>query len=134
MTKRFLIFACISGLTAVIFGAFGAHILKRILSEQDVMIFDTGVRYQFFHTFALIATALIGRYTNKQWTTIAGWSFLAGIVLFSGSLYLLSLTEFLEIQHMEKVIGPITPAGGLLFVIGWSFLLRACAGYGGGKR
>lgn len=131
MTKRFLIFACVSGLTAVILGAFGAHILKRILSEQHVMIFETGVRYQFYHTFALIAVALISRYTSKRWTAIAGWTFLMGIVLFSGSLYLMSLTEFLEIQHMQKVIGPITPAGGLLFIVGWSCLLRACVDYSG---
>lgn len=131
MTKRFLIFACISGLTAVIFGAFGAHILKRILSEQQVLVFETGVRYQFFHTFALIAVALLSRYTSKRWTTIAGWLFLVGIILFSGSLYLLSLTEFLEIQYMQKVIGPITPIGGLLFVAGWASLLRACVDYGG---
>jgi uncharacterized membrane protein YgdD (TMEM256/DUF423 family) len=129
MTKRFLILACISGLTAVIFGAFGAHFLKKILTENHVQIFETGIRYQFYHTFALIATALISRYASKRWTTAAGWLFASGMALFSGSLYLLSVAEFLEFDHLAGVIGPVTPMGGLLLIAGWACLLRASIDY-----
>ena len=129
MTKRFLILACISGMTAVIFGAFGAHILKKILTEPQIQIFETGVRYQFYHTFALVAAALVSRYASRRWSEAAAWLFLAGIALFSGSLYLLSLSEFLEFGHFENVIGPVTPIGGVLFIAGWICLLRASISY-----
>ncbi len=129
MTKRLLIIGCVSGLTAVILGAFGAHILKRILAEQHVQLFETGIRYQFYHTFAILITAFAARYTGRTWTTAAGWLFLAGIICFSGSLYLLSLVEFLEIESMRSLLGPITPLGGVLFAGGWLALLRAAFDY-----
>ena len=129
MAKRFILLACLFGGSAVIIGAFGAHILKKILIESDLQTYEIGVRYQFYHTFALLAAALLSRYTNKKWMTVAGWLFAAGIVFFSGSLYLLALSTAFELEFLRPILGPMTPFGGLLFIGGWLFMFVAGISY-----
>jgi uncharacterized membrane protein YgdD (TMEM256/DUF423 family) len=97
---------------AVAAGAFGAHALRARLEPRDLEIFETAARYQFYHALALVVTA----FALERWpgppTTTAGWLFLAGIALFSGSLYLLVLTD-------TRWLGAVTPFGGLCFMAGW---------------
>ena len=100
------------------FGAFGAHALRARLSPDMLAVFETGVRYHMYHALALIATALVMERTGGRLIAAAGWSFTAGIVLFSGSLYLLALT-------CVAVLGAITPLGGVAFLIGWACLAFA---------
>ena len=120
MTKRLLLIAAISGVLAVALGAMAAHKLKELISPYQLEIFQKGVTYQFYHTFAILASALLlDRFSTKKFYT-AGILFLTGILCFSGSLYLLALNDFLNIPTM--VLGPITPFGGLLFIAGWLVL------------
>lgn len=128
-TRRFLLIATLSGFFAVVLGAFGAHILKKILTPEEVQIFDIGIRYQFYHTFALLFVAILGRYVSERWTNIAGWLFVVGIVLFSGSLYLLAVSEAFKMSAMTSILGPMTPIGGLFFLGGWLALFRAAFDY-----
>lgn len=117
MDRTFLLIGSVLGFLGVVFGAFGAHALKSRLSSEMLAVFETGVRYQMYHVFAiLIVAAAIGRLGDARLLTAAGWSFLAGIVLFSGSLYVLTLTGI-------GILGAITPIGGLLFLIGWGCLV-----------
>ncbi len=129
MTRIFLLLACLFGATAVGLGAFGAHILKKLLSEYHLQIFETGVRYQFYHALALIATAILSRYLSRRATRAAGWMFVAGTALFSGSLYFLAFEEVLGLGEFRSILGPMTPIGGLLFIGGWVALLVASTGY-----
>ncbi len=129
MLRRFLISACISGATAAAFGAFGAHGLQGILTDFQLHIWGTGVRYQFYHTFALLAIAILGRYLGHGKTNVAGWLMVAGIVCFSGSLYILALADVLEMPSLKPIVGPLTPVGGVLLIAGWVVLLFAAAGY-----
>ena len=128
-TRKLLLIASLSGLTAVALGAFGAHILKRILTPDEVQIFETGVRYQFYHTFALFIVAIISRYVSERWTDIAGWLFVLGMGLFSGSLYILALVEFFGMKEITNLLGPLTPIGGVLLMGGWLALFRAAFDY-----
>lgn len=122
MHKFFLITGSLLGALSVALGAFGAHSLKKIISPEAVATFETGVRYQFYHTFALFLIAVLyEKFTNK-WLVWAGNSFLAGIILFSGSLYLLALLNASSNVGLRK-IGIITPFGGLFFIAGWLFLM-----------
>lgn len=118
MNKGLLLLATLSGFLAVSLGAFGAHGLKSIAPPELVSIFKLGVDYQFYHTFALIALAFSGHWITSKLLNWAAYSFIAGIVLFSGSLYLYAFTG-------AKWIGPITPLGGLCFLIGWSLFAIA---------
>ena len=129
MTRKFLLIAALSGAAAVVLGAFGAHLLKKILSADEIQIFETGVRYHFYHTFLLIAIALLGRYLSQRWVSIAGWLVVAGIILFSGSLYLLAMSATLGIEAMTPILGPATPVGGLLLLCGWLAFFRASFDY-----
>ena len=116
MDRTFLFFGSLLGFLGVAFGAFGAHALKSRLSADMLVVFETGVRYQMYHAFAiLIVAAAIGRIGDANLLVLAGWFFVAGVVLFSGSLYALSLSGV-------GVLGAITPVGGLLFLIGWACL------------
>src|SRR5437660_2928459 len=93
MDRTFLLIGSVLGFLGVAFGAFGAHALKNRLSPEMLAVFETSVRYQMYHVFAiLIVAAAIGRIGNAQLLVIAGWSFFAGILIFSGSLYALALT------------------------------------------
>jgi len=118
MHKGFLKTAAIVGALAVALGAFGAHALKGLVSELAVNTFETGVRYQFYHVFALALTAVFyGAFANK-WLVWAGRFFIIGIVLFSGSLYVLTVVLAI-VQPGLRWIGAITPFGGLAFILGW---------------
>jgi len=128
--KYILVSAFLMGMLSVIIGAFGAHTLREqwMLSESSMRIFNTGVSYQFYHTMALLFCGLFYpqvKFTNwGQLVKISALFFLLGIFLFSGSLYLLSARHYLEIAHW-KWIGPLTPIGGLFFILGWILLLVA---------
>lgn len=128
-TRKFLLIAALFGLFAVALGAFGAHILKKILSPEEIQIFETGVKYQFYHTFALMFVAILSRYVSEHWTKISGWLFVVGILLFSGSLYLLAVTEAFGLNQLTIILGPMTPIGGILLMGGWLALFRAAFDY-----
>ena len=109
--------AAIFGIIAVIFGAFGAHALKAQLSATALENWKTAVNYQFIHALALLLLATL---PTNRFIRLSSWFFVFGIVCFSGSLYLLSIREILTINI--AFFGPITPIGGLFFIIGWVFL------------
>lgn len=116
LDKNITLTACLLGAITIALGAFGSHGLKRLVSEDVLTIFETGVRYQMYHVVVLLVigvSALISEKT-KRWVFRF---FLFGILLFSGSLYVLSLGEIMSIN--TKFIGPITPIGGLLYILGW---------------
>jgi uncharacterized membrane protein YgdD (TMEM256/DUF423 family) len=115
MFRGFLMLAAFFGFTGVALGAFAAHGLKNKLSAEYLAIFHTGVLYQLIHTLALLAVALIAVQIPGRLVTWAGISFAVGILLFSGSLYMLTLTGISK-------LGIITPFGGLAFLIGWALL------------
>lgn len=110
--KLFFIIGSLFGFLAVAAGAFGSHLLKQKLSPDMLVIFEVGVRYQMYHALALIAVAFAYLLFQSSLLNIAGWSFIVGIVLFSGSLYTLALTGI-------RSFGAITPFGGVLYLIGW---------------
>lgn len=125
MSKIFLITGSIAACLAVVLGAFGAHALKTKLHPDQLLVFETGVRYQMYHAFALLLLFLAGEKLNTSFIQYSGWFFIAGIVLFSGSLYFLACKDLLGLDGFRKIIGPITPFGGLCFVLGWGFLAIA---------
>ncbi len=118
MYKSFLQIAAILGAVSVALGAFAAHKLKEMVSVQALAIFETAVRYQFYHVFALALTGILFQAFPNQWIKWAGFLFIAGIVLFCGSLYVLTYKTALVLPGL-KWVGPITPLGGLLFIAGW---------------
>ena len=118
-SRTFFLIGSAGGLLAVALGAFGAHSLKSQLSAEMLSAFETGVRYQMYHSLALFVVAYaLGIYARPQFA-IAGWLFVAGIVLFSGSLYAMTATEM-------TWLGAVTPVGGLSFLAGWLVL---CYGF-----
>ena len=122
MHRGFFISGCIFAGLAVVLGAFGAHALKDVLTEDLKTTYETAVRYQFYHSVALLITALAFDKLNSRSTLFAGYAFAIGIILFSGSLYLLT---WLKSNHAVGVkgIGMITPFGGLFFILGWVLLM-----------
>lgn len=118
MHKIFLQLASVMGALSVALGAFGAHALKRIASDAAVNIFETGVRYQFYHVFALVIVGILYRDFSNKWMLWAGNLFIIGIILFSGSLYILTWLKASSRPGLDWV-GIITPFGGLAFVAGW---------------
>lgn len=119
-TRLFILIASCFGFLAVAAGAFGAHGLKQKLTPEMLDVFEVGARYQMYHALALLAVAwLCSTATHPRLATIAGWLFVAGILIFSGSLYLLALTG-------ARWLGAITPIGGVAFLVGWG-LLAVCA-------
>jgi uncharacterized membrane protein YgdD (TMEM256/DUF423 family) len=123
MNKRIILTASFFGVVAVLLGAFGAHGLKALIDAPSLEIWQKGVDYQFYHTFALLYLSTFARYRNKL-INIAYFCFTFGIVLFSGSLYLLA-TRSISHLGVTAFIGPLTPIGGLLFVLGWIMLFFA---------
>lgn len=115
MLRTFLMLAAFFGFTGVALGAFGAHGLKNRLSAEYMAIFQTGVLYQLIHALAIFCVALLAMQIQGRLVTYAGIAFTLGIILFSGSLYLLTLTGVSK-------IGIITPIGGLCFLLGWAIL------------
>lgn len=122
MHKGFLQISAIAGALAVALGAFGAHALKKVVSDAVVTVFETGVRYQFYHVFALALASLLYRDFSNKWILWSGNLFIAGIVLFSGSLYILTYIKAAEKTGLDG-IGIITPFGGLAFIAGWICML-----------
>ncbi len=116
MAKLFITLASLSGMLAVLLGAFGAHALKGRLDDYALGVFETAVQYHFNHSLALLAVGILAM-SQPQTLLLksSGWLFLLGIVVFSGSLYLLSITG-------ERWLGAITPLGGLAFIAGWACL------------
>ncbi|MBL7747615.1 MAG: DUF423 domain-containing protein [Chitinophagaceae bacterium] len=125
MHKKSLIAAAIFGGLAVALGAFGAHGLEKITSDEKILHgYQTGVQYQMYHALALIAVGILYGQMQGRFLKWAADCFIAGIFLFSGSLYLLT---FFKIQGTKavKFAGPITPLGGIFFIAGWLLLLLA---------
>jgi len=112
MVKVWLVSASIFGFLSVALGAFGAHSLKNILDEYGKAIYEKAVIYQMFHAMALFAVGLLQHLVKDSSFSLAGWGFFVGILLFSGSLYLLAITGM-------KWLGAITPIGGVAFLFGW---------------
>ena len=123
MNRKIILTASLFGITAVIFGAFGAHTLKDAVSPAGLDIWNKGVSYQFYHVFALLFLSTFARFKNRL-VNLAYTFFSIGIIFFSGSLYLLATRE---ITHWGFVhlIGPVTPIGGLCFILGWAMLFLA---------
>jgi uncharacterized membrane protein YgdD (TMEM256/DUF423 family) len=119
ITKLFLLFGGLALLLAVIFGAFGAHILKKSLSPDSMAVYETAVQYHFYHALGLLAVALLTVHLPSssalQWS---GWMMIAGIVIFSGSLYVLSIIAI-------SWLGAITPIGGTAFIVAWLLFIVA---------
>ncbi|WP_405412439.1 DUF423 domain-containing protein [Maribacter sp. Asnod1-A12] len=122
MKKTILGTACFFGMFAVVLGAFGAHGLKNLVDAQSVATFETGVRYQMYHAFFLFALGLLPSELLKSKKTIYICT-VVGVVLFSFSIYLLALNALVEFDF--KILGIITPIGGLFLIAAWAFL-----GYG----
>jgi uncharacterized membrane protein YgdD (TMEM256/DUF423 family) len=119
MDRLFMLLAALLGGLAVALGAFGAHALEGRISADLLATFETGARYHFYHALALIGVVVaIGRWPASNLPAIAGWLFVVGVVVFSGSLYLLALTGV-------RWLGAITPIGGVAFLAGWACLLLA---------
>jgi uncharacterized membrane protein YgdD (TMEM256/DUF423 family) len=108
-----LIITCFLGLIAIVLGAFGAHALKDVLSSSQLSSFETGVRYQMYHTIVLLFVNIFDEFTTAQRNKIS-FIFFLGILLFSGSIYLIQLTSI-----TARSIWFITPLGGLILMIGW---------------
>ncbi len=120
LTRIFLATAAIFGGLSVIGGAFASHALKDKLTDRALAIFETGARYQMYHALALLLVALLLSRAEQSQTffAVAGWAFIAGTIIFSGSLYALSLTNI-------KWLGAITPLGGVAYIVGWGCLAVA---------
>ena len=122
-TIRIIRYAAVTGALSVALGAFGAHALQSLvekgsLTENDLRIFETGVRYQFYHTFALLALAALSPYLKEKAQHNAALCFLFGVLIFSGSLYILSMSGYL-FGHRLEWLGAITPLGGVALIAGW---------------
>jgi len=115
MARKILISGAIVAFLGVASGAFGAHGLRPLLSEHMVTVFETGVRYHLFHALGMLFAGLSLAYTPLRHFQFAAWAFFLGIILFSGSLYALSVSGV-------RALGIITPFGGLCFLVGWGLL------------
>lgn len=111
--QTFVVLGCILMAVAVAIGAFGAHALKSRIEPDKLKVYETGVQYHIIHALGLIGVGLLAdRYPDSGMISTGGWLLAAGIVLFSGSLYVLSLKRV-------RLLGPVTPLGGLSFIAGW---------------
>jgi uncharacterized membrane protein YgdD (TMEM256/DUF423 family) len=123
MHKGFIKTAAVLGALSVALGAFAAHGLKQILSAELLQTFETAVRYQFYHVFALLAAGILYKDFSHKFMKWAGNLFIAGIILFSGSLYLLCYVKHAGLSL--NWIGAVTPFGGVCFIAGWLLLFAA---------
>jgi uncharacterized membrane protein YgdD (TMEM256/DUF423 family) len=121
---RWILLGALNGFVSVAAGAFGAHALKARLAPDLLAVFETGARYQMFHALALVLLGLLQLVRPAMGLDAAGWSFLSGIALFSGSLYVLALSGV-------RAFGMVTPIGGVALLAGW--LLLATAALKGGR-
>jgi uncharacterized membrane protein YgdD (TMEM256/DUF423 family) len=118
LMKIILSIAAFSAMLSVVLGAFAAHGLKSKLSENLLNTFQTGVQYQMYHSLALILLVILYRQMPQSLLIYSAGFMVAGIILFSGSLYMLALTQI-------KWFGPVTPLGGVCFIVGWALLIAA---------
>jgi len=114
--NRILSIAAVSGLLAVALGAFGAHGLKAIISPEMLEVYKTGVQYQFYHAFALLIVGILMNFSQSKALTWSAYLFITGIILFSGSLYLLAISGV-------KALGMITPFGGITWIAAWLLMI-----------
>jgi uncharacterized membrane protein YgdD (TMEM256/DUF423 family) len=126
MDRLFFSLGALSGLISVAAGAFGAHALRARLSPESLAVFETGARYQMYHALALLAVAWVASRRPGALPQLAGWLFVTGTVLFSGSLYGLALTG-------ARWLGALTPLGGIAFLAGWLCLLLSAKTLGVGS-
>lgn len=119
MDKKILLTAAVLGLTAIIFGAFGAHALKKVVTEAQLQSFEVGVRYQLYHALFLFFIGGFSFLSEKERLVIF-WLTISGILLFSGSIYILATNSLTHLK--TKFLGPITPIGGLFLISAWSYL------------
>ena len=122
--KSILIIAAVFGGISVIMGAMGAHALKAVLEPEALQSYLTGARYNMYHAIALLAIAGNIQYINPKWLKLSVNFIMVGTILFSGSIYLLSTSSITGIE-MSNVLGPITPIGGLLLILGWFSIILA---------
>lgn len=127
MHKGYIRTAALIGALSVAIGAFAAHTLKGSISDYALEIFETAVKYQFYHVFALLAVGIIYKDFPGKLLNWSGRLFIAGIILFSGSLYVLSAIKAAVLPGYNWM-GAITPFGGLCFILGWIFLLIGVSG------
>ncbi|PWT75833.1 MAG: DUF423 domain-containing protein [Bacteroidetes bacterium] len=121
MNKNFLAIGSLLGALSVALGAFAAHRLKEVFPADALGIFETGVRYQFYHVFALFIVGILSGHFSGRWINWAGYCFIAGILLFSGSLYALAALKAKDAGELG-IVGVITPIGGVFFIVGWLLL------------
>lgn len=119
MNQFALLFATVFGLTAIVFGAFGAHLLKKKLSTDQLTSFETGVKYQMYHAIVLLILGLQSAFQSAL-QNYSLYFFVIGVFLFSFSIYGLVLSD--AFGKKLKILGPITPLGGLFLILGWAFL------------
>ena len=122
MNRLFILTGAAVAALGVVLGAFGAHALKVRLDAEQLQVFETGVRYQNYHAIALMLLGILYEKFKTKSTLYAGYFFMAGILFFSGSLYLLAARTLLGIEAW-KFLGPVTPLGGLCFIAGWISLI-----------
>ena len=122
MDKKILLTAAVLGLLAIILGAFGAHALKKSLSIEQLQSFEVGVRYQMYHALFLLFIGTFAFLDEKE-RMIIFWLTISGVLLFSGSIYLLATNGITNMK--TKFLGPITPIGGFLLISAWSYLFYA---------
>jgi uncharacterized membrane protein YgdD (TMEM256/DUF423 family) len=121
LAKTFLVIGALSGMLAVLLGAFGAHAMRGRLTPDMLAVYQTGVQYHFWHALGLLAIALtLAHFPEAQGLKWAGWLMLAGILIFSGSLYLLAVTGM-------RWLGAITPIGGSAFIVAWALFAATVA-------
>ncbi|MGB1248158.1 MAG: DUF423 domain-containing protein [Chitinophagales bacterium] len=118
--KSYIIWGTIFLLLAVVLGAFGAHGLQSIVDASHIATFKTGVQYQFYHGFAILLLAILAKQYKIDTLKYCFYFFVIGIFLFSGSLYLLT---FSDVINIPKIVGPLTPIGGFCFIVGWGVML-----------
>lgn len=122
MQKLFLVIGTLLSGLSVALGAFGAHGLKKIVAPETVTVYQTGVQYQMYHALALLIVGILSERIFNSYVHYAGFFFLGGIVLFSGSLYLI-VSLYAMNKTVPTAVGILTPIGGLLFILGWVLLL-----------
>jgi uncharacterized membrane protein YgdD (TMEM256/DUF423 family) len=120
LDRTFVVIGALFALMGVAAGAFGAHVLEERLTSENLAVFETGVRYQMYHAFGLFVVAWAADRWTSRATLIAGWFFISGIVVFSGSLYGLAFGA-------PRILGAVAPVGGLAFLTGWLLLAAGAA-------
>lgn len=122
MNKPILLKGALLGAIAIILGALGAHALKNVLAPEQLLSFETGVKYQMYHALLLVILSLAIKPTSSKYLLTAVNLIFLGVILFSGSIYLLTIKNIIGIEFL-KFAGPITPIGGILMVVGWVLLI-----------